>query len=93
MSQTKQSLLAFLIPFSMAVCLQYLRVYVFYDPCDSQGDAISFGVYDCAQLIQSQIISLFAVALLILSFVLPFFVSMRTHQNQRDKSELKLNIE
>jgi len=97
MSDKKQILLAFLIPLSMGICLLVLRVYVFYDSSDPwiycPNDAVCFPQYEPETPKQLQIIGLFVGALLILSLVLPSFVLMRTNQNQRNKSELKLNIE
>jgi hypothetical protein len=97
MNKNEQILLAFLIPFSMAIGLLVLRMYVFYDSSDPwiyrPGNAVGFPAYEPETPKQLQIIGLFVGALLSLSIVLPSFVSMRIYQNRRNKSVLKLNIE
>ncbi|HEY8559836.1 MAG TPA: hypothetical protein VIL74_05490 [Pyrinomonadaceae bacterium] len=85
MSQTKQILLAFLIPLVLAIGLLFLRFLVFYDPYDPwirpANVAPPHEEYVLPE--QLEIIGLLIVGSLILSFVLPPFVMMRMYQSRK----------
>ena len=97
MSDKKQILLAFLIPFILAVGLMVLRIFVFYDPYDSwrclSGGLCAPPYEEYSISKQLEIIGLLIVGLFILALFLPSFVMTRTYQNRKNKLESKSVIE
>jgi hypothetical protein len=90
MSNKKQILHAFFIPFFLAVGLLVLRIFVFYDQCDpwlSNKGIFQCGLSDYEIPLQLRIIQLSIPGLFVLSFILPSFVMMRMYQNRRNKLE------
>jgi hypothetical protein len=97
MSNKKQILIAFFIPFFLAVGLIVLRIFVIYDPYDPwrcpSGSLCAPPYEEYSIPKQLEILGLLIVGLLILALILPSFVMMRTYQSQKDKLQSSLNIE
>jgi hypothetical protein len=89
MNNKKQILIAFFVPFILAVCLLFLRVFVYCNPdfeCTGDRQSISFVEYYNTPLLFDALI-LFSIAMFALSLILPPFVMMRTYQSRRNKLE------
>jgi hypothetical protein len=89
MKQTKQILLAFLIPLFLAVGLLVARIYIFYGSniFDTDAGAV-FALYEgYGAPLEAEILGLLIWGMFILSFILPSFVMMRTYQSRKNKLE------
>jgi hypothetical protein len=95
MKLTKQILLAFFIPMSLAIGLIMLEKYFFPPVCSSsfvnQGKTFCLEYHD-ESLVETGY-GLLIIGLIIFSFVLPFLVKMRTYQSGLKKLEAPSIIE
>ncbi len=101
MSQTKQILLAFLIPFILAVVLESFGRY-FFPACRSsytEIDAIVFCLeYHSVPLpvdvsLAEKGYALLILSLFICSLILPPFITLRAYQNKKSEFKSSLIIE
>jgi len=92
MSQTKQILLAFLVPFLPAVGLALFKNYYFTHGCLPSAEIPERLV--CSQISKFEIgCILLIVSLFFLSLILPPFITWRALQKSRNRLEMKTIIE
>lgn len=90
MSQTKQILLAFLIPFSLAVGLASLGDYFFPQSCmtaEINGETVCFSYDERGWSFVEGMYTFLVIGLFLASLILPPFITRRAYQSKR--SELK----
>jgi hypothetical protein len=92
MSQTKQILLAFLIPFILAVSLTFLTNFLFVPQCPSETE-VCFIISDESLSFTEVIYKFLIIGLFLTSLILPPFITKRAYQNKRNKLEMKSIIE
>jgi hypothetical protein len=92
MSQTKQILLVFLIPFGLSVGLASFKNYYYTHGCVSSLEIP--GKEICEQIsIVEMICILLIIGLFFSSLILPPFMTWRTHQKKRNALKMKAIIE
>jgi hypothetical protein len=92
MNQTKQILLAFLIPFGMSVGLVFFKKYYFTHGCVSSPEMPGYITCDAVSIFEMVIISLI-VGLFFTSLILPPFLTKRSYQSKRNSLKTSLIIE
>ena len=95
MSNKKQILLAFFIPLFLAIVLSATRIYIFYDlNIIYTYPEVAFAIHDkVGSPMELEILGLLVWGMILLSFVLPSFVMMRTYQSRKNKLNSALHIE
>jgi len=95
MSNTKQILIAFLIPLLLAISWAILGFLVFPSRCSStievHGKEVCFEYHE--KFLGDEEFALMFLGLIVLSFILPPFVIMRTYQSRRNQLKTKSIIE
>ena len=94
MTDKKQILLAFVIPFFLAVILfvfgYFLQPDCSYTFVDNGNVICGYENYDVPIASEEYILMIFG--LIVLSFILPFFVTWRNHQSRKAKVESIIKI-
>jgi hypothetical protein len=92
MNQTKQILLAFLIPFAFGVGLAFLGDSFFY-PCttsvEMNGEIICFTYPEYSTSLAETFYMFLVIGLFLTSLILPPFLTRRAYQNKRSRLEMK----
>jgi hypothetical protein len=95
MSQTKQILLAFLIPFILCISLAFLENYFFpkcFYSAEIQRGTVCIDNYEAFSLIEIAY-GFLTIGLFLASLILPPFLTRRAYQSKLSKLKMKSIIE